>query len=147
MLPLPAEPVGSGSMISQQMFDEWVVPALKNLKDELGEYKYFFTHVCGASGSRVNSLRAIGVRAFSCDYLVDLDTALADAQGEMVIMGNINPVGALLSGTPEEVYAEAAGRIRTAAHRGLILAPGCDMGANTPLENIRMLAKACKEVK
>ena len=142
---LPAEPVGSGSMISQQMFDEWVAPALKNLKDELGEYKYFFTHVCGASGSRVSSLRAIGVRAFSCDYLVDLDTALADAQGEMVIMGNINPAGALLSGTPEEVYAEAAGRIQTAARRGLILAPGCDLGANTPLENIKMLAKACKE--
>ena len=28
----PAEPVGSGSMISPEMFDEWVVPALANLK-------------------------------------------------------------------------------------------------------------------
>ena len=64
----------------------------------------------------------------------------------MVIMGNINPAGALLTGTAEEVYAEACERIRTAKGRGQIIAPGCDMGAATPLENVRMLLKACKDV-
>ncbi len=143
---MPAEPVASGSLISQKMFDEWVIPALKNLKDELKDYKYFFTHVCGASGSRVKSLRDAGVAAFSGDYLVDLDQALTDADGRLTIMGNINPAGALLSGTAEEVYAEACERIKTAGGRAMILAPGCDMGANTPVENVLMLSKACRDL-
>ncbi len=143
---LPAEPVASGSMIGQEMFEEWALPGLKNLKAMLPEYKYFFTHVCGASGARVPSLRDAGVNAFSCDYMVDLDQALKDADGKLILMGNINPAGVLLTGTAEKTYAEACERIRTANGRGHILATGCDMGAETPLENVKMLVKACRDM-
>ena len=143
---MPAEPVASGSLISQRMFDQWVIPALTELKANLKDYPHFFTHVCGASGTRVKSLKEAGVEAFSGDYLVDLDTALNDAEGKLVMMGNINPAGVLLTGKPQDVYAEACERIKTAAGRGHILAPGCDMGAATPLENVKMLAKACKDL-
>ncbi|MBR6499771.1 MAG: hypothetical protein IKT23_08810, partial [Clostridia bacterium] len=143
---MPAEPVASGSLISQRMFDQWVIQALKELKANLKDYPHFFTHVCGASGTRVKSLKEAGVEAFSGDYLVDLDTALNDAEGKLVMMGNINPAGVLLTGKPQDVYAEACERIKTAAGRGHILAPGCDMGAATPLENVKMLAKACKDL-
>ena len=143
---LPAEPVASGSMISQGMFEELAAPALRNLKNMLPEYKYFFTHICGASGPRVKTLRDIGVNAFSGDYLVDLDTALKDADNRLVIMGNINPAGLLLTGTPEEIYKEACERIQTAGGRGFILATGCDMSANTPLENVLMLSKATRDM-
>ena len=140
---LPADPVASGNLISQGMYEEWALPALLNLKSALSEYKYFFAHICGASGARVTSLKEAGVNAFSCDYGVDLKKALDDAGGDMVIFGNVNPAGALLSSGAEEVYAEACGRIATAEGRPFILAPGCDMSAGTPLENIVMLRKAC----
>lgn len=143
---LPAEPVSSGNLISQAMFEDWALPALKNLKDKLSEYKYFFTHICGASGARASALNSIGVNAFSADYMVDLDKALNDCEGKMVMMGNINPAGVLLSGTAEETYAEACERIKTANGRGHILATGCDMGSDTPLENVKMLVKACKDL-
>lgn len=142
----PADPVASGNLISQGMYEEWALPALKKLKDMLPEYRYFFSHICGASGARVSSLRGIGVRAFSCDYAVDLDAALQAADGKMALFGNLNPAGALLSGSADAVYAEACERIRIAAGRPYILAPGCDMGADTPLENIEMMAKACRDV-
>ncbi len=142
----PAEPVASGSMISKNMLEEWVIPNLARLKEMLPEYKYFFTHVCGDSGSRVAYLRDIGVNAFSCDYMVDLDQALEDAEGRLVIMGNINPAGVLLTGTPEDVYKEACERIRTADGRGLILSSGCDLGAASPMENVLMLSKACEDM-
>ena len=143
---MPAEPVSSGNLISPAMFEEWAAPALRNLKDNLSDYKYFFTHVCGASGARVTPLKDIGVQAFSCDYAVDLEKALTDAEGKMLIMGNINPAGVLLTGTADQVYEEACGRIRTAAGRGQILATGCDMSAETPLENVLMMPKACKDL-
>ena len=141
----PADPVASGNLLSQSMYETWALPALKNLKGMLSEYRYFFAHICGASGARVSSLCDIGVQAFSCDYSVDLNEALTVADGKMTLFGNINPAGALLSGTAKEVYAEACERIRIAADRPYILAPGCDMGADTPSENIMTLLKACKD--
>ncbi len=142
---MPAEPVASGNLISQDMFEEWVLPRLKKLKENLPQYRYFFTHVCGASGQRVPSLRDAGADAFSCDWRVDQEQALSDADGRLVIMGNINPAGALLTGGANEVYREACARIDAAKGRGFILAPGCDMGADTPYENVKMLAKACRD--
>ena len=141
----PADPVASGNLISQAMYETWALPALRKLKDMLAEYKYFFSHICGSSGARVAALRDTGVHAFSCDYAVDLDGALTTADSKMVMFGNMNPAGVLLSGTSEEVYAEACGRIRIAAGRPYILAPGCDMGAATPLENIQAMARAAHE--
>ncbi len=42
-------------------------------------------------------------------------------------------------------HREAYERIEAAKGRGYILAPGCDMGADTPPENVKMLAKACMD--
>ena len=143
---LPADPVASGNLISQRTYEEWALPALEKLKKMIPEYRYFFAHVCGASGARIQSLRNIGASAFSCDYAVDLSNALHDAENKLVIMGNINPAGALLRGTPQEVYAEASKQIKTAKGHSFILAPGCDLGSSTPLENIKMLFKACQDL-
>ena len=141
----PADPVASGNLISQDMYETWALPALKKLKSMIPEYKYFFAHICGASGARVSALKEAGVRAFSCDYAVDLDTALKAADGKMVLFGNLNPAGALLAGSPDDVYAEARERTRTSAGRPYILAPGCDLGADTPYENLRALVRAVQE--
>lgn len=140
---LPAEPVGSGSMISVGNFEEFVVPALRNLKAALPEYKYFFTHVCGNSLTRVPGLIDAGTQVFSCDYMVDIEKGYEMADGKMFFMGNINPAGAILSGTPEEVYAEAKRAIEISGGQGLILATGCDLGANAPIENVKACVKAC----
>ncbi len=75
-----------------------------NARDRLREY---FTHVCGASVIRVPGLIEAGAAAFSGDYLVDLDEALTNAAGRLVMMGNLNPVGTIATGTPEEVCNEA----------------------------------------
>lgn len=117
-----------------------------SLKEKLPFYKYFYAHVCGASGNRVAALRECGVNVFSVDYLVDFDKAVEAAGEKMVMMGNINPAGTLLTGTPSEVYKEACERIKIANGHSHILAPGCDLGADTPLENVKMLSKACKDM-
>ncbi len=143
---LPAEPISSGSMISTEMFEEFAVPAIRNLKAALPEYKYFFTHVCGASVSRVPGLIEAGSQMFSCDYLVPLEEAFENANGKLMFMGNVNPAGKILSGTPEEVYEEAVNAIKIANGRGLILSPGCDLASSAPIENVKMLVKASKDL-
>ena len=140
-----AEPCSSGTMISPKMFKSLVIPKLLEVKEKTN-FKYYFCHVCGGSLKRVIPLMEAGFDAFSCDYAVDLDQALIDADGKMVIYGNINPAGALLFEGPEEVYAEAVERIKTAAGRGYIMAPGCDMVCDAPYENVMQMPKACKDL-
>ena len=140
-----AEPCSSGTMISPKMFKSLVIPKLQEVKERTN-FKYYICHVCGGSGKRVTPLMEAGFDAFSCDYAVDLDQALIDADGKMVIYGNINPAGALLFDTPEDVYKEAEERIKIAAGRGYIMAPGCDMVCDAPFENVIQMPTACKEL-
>ena len=140
-----AEPCASGNMLSPKMMKKFVVPGYERLMSEL-DYKYYIAHICGGSLKRVPTVRDAGLNAFSCDYAVDLDTALTDGEGKLVIFGNMDPAGTVLMGTPEEVYEEACGRIKTAAGRGFILAPGCDLGSAAPIENVKMMRKACEDM-
>lgn len=140
-----AEPCSSGTMISPKMFKSLVIPKLTEVKERT-DFKYYICHVCGGSGKRVTPLMEAGFNAFSCDYAVDLDQALIDADGKMVIYGNINPAGSMLFDEPEDVYKEAEERIKTAAGRGYIMAPGCDMVCDAPFDNVMAMPKACKEL-
>jgi len=141
-----AEPVASGTMISPQMYEEWALPALVKVKENLPEYKYFFAHICGASQARVVPLRDAGFHAFSCDYLVDEAQFFADADKKIVMFGNLEPAGKLLMGTADEVYEEACEHIRIANGTGYIIAPGCDLGAASPFENVAAMGRACKDL-
>lgn len=43
----------------------WVIPSLKKLKEKLPFYKYFYAHVCGASGNRVAAFHFLAASAKS----------------------------------------------------------------------------------
>lgn len=140
-----AEPCSSGTMISPKMFKSIVLPRLLEVK-EATDYTYYMVHICGGSGKRVAPLAEAGFNAFSCDYAVDLAQALEDADGKMVIFGNINPAGALLFEGPDEVYNEVKANIDIAKGKGYIVAPGCDLGCDSEFENVLALSRAAKEV-
>ena len=139
-----AEPCSAGNMISGKMCKDWVIPQLKAVM-EATDFKYYICHMCGASGVRTSILAETGFNAFSCDYAVDLDKALVDSDGRMVIYGNMDPANALLFNEADEVYEEACERIKTAAGRGYIMAPGCDLVCDTAVENVLAMSRACKD--
>lgn len=105
-----AEPCASGNMLNPKMMNKYAVPGYERLMKEL-DYDYYIAHICGGSLNRVTTVRDAGLNAFSCDYAADLDQALIDADGKMVIFGNMDPAGNVLMGEPQEVYDEACGRI------------------------------------
>lgn len=141
-----AEPVAAGDMISPKDFDKWVRPGIEKVKANLTEYRYVIQHICGASANRCTTLVDMGIDCFSGDYLNDLDQVLTDADSKMVFMGNMNPAGNLLIGSADETYAEACELIKIAAGRPYILAPGCDLGAATPYDNVMAMSRACKDM-
>lgn len=142
------EPVGSGAMISMDMFEEFAAEPIKTVHDRLREtYDYIFMHMCGNSGSRVPAIRDIGFDAFSVDYMVDLEQAGIDSEGKIVMIGNINPSATVKDGSVEAVEAEARAAVAAikAGNGKLMLCPGCDTPIGSPMENVQMMAKVASE--
>ena len=142
------EPVASGAMISQSMFEEFAMGPIREAYTRLRRsYRYIFMHMCGNSGPRVSTIKEIGFDAFSVDSMVDLEKAGRDSEGEMVLLGNIGPASPLRNGTPQEVETaarEAAAKAKAGGGR-LILCPGCDVPVGTPTENLLALHKVAGE--
>ena len=141
------EPVSSGAMISQGMFEESAMDAIQSGYDRLKDkYKYIFMHMCGNSGARVASIKDMGFQAFSVDAPVDMEKAAIDCDGKMVMIGNIGPASPLMSGTEDTIKAAAQEAIDKSKKAGgrLILCPGCDVPVGTKIENLRAALDVAK---
>ena len=141
------EPVSSGAMISQNMFEEYAMDCIQDgfnrLKDK---YQYMFMHMCGNSGARVSSIKDMGFQAFSVDAPVDLEQAAKDCDGKMVMIGNIGPASPLMSGSVDEITAAAQKAIDSIAKGNgrLILCPGCDVPVGTSFDHLAAALNVAK---
>ncbi|MCL2295747.1 MAG: uroporphyrinogen decarboxylase family protein, partial [Methanomassiliicoccaceae archaeon] len=80
---------------------------------------------------------------FSFDHAVDVAKAKRMAGKKMAIMGNIDPVSLIMSGTPDDIATECYRIIDTAGRDGgLILAPGCETPQSSPDENVRAMGQS-----
>ena len=138
-----AEPVSSGDLISEDYFETYSLPYLKQLNDRLSEKcPYMLLHICGKTMERISALKDSGIAIFSVDSL-DLEEALKRAEGKITIMGTLSPVRVLEQENPEEIYQKAQNLVQTAGFSGgFILAPGCDLTPDTPYEHIEAMVRA-----
>ncbi len=140
-----ADPTSSEDMISPHMFKEYSYPHLENvIRDVKKEHDVpAFLHICGNTLDTMNMLPEIGVDCFSFDHAVDIVKAKANAGNRMALMGNIDPVGMIMFGTPDKITKECF-RLIDAAGRdsGLILAPGCETPQSSPDENVEAMGRA-----
>lgn len=142
------DPVSSGDMISMRMFKKNVVPALEQYKEKKVHKEVpVLVHICGKSGERVEFIRDFGAQFFSVDYMVDMDEMLEKCDHKMVMVGNINPAGTMLRGTPEDIYEETTKLLEKgkANGGGIIPCTGCELPAGSPLENVQAMKKAAED--
>jgi len=97
-------------------------------------------HTCGNTMHLVSKMVEAGVDAVSLDSPdagVDLPTVAQTLPADVMLIGNINPTGALLRGRPADVEAEVTQLLqRMAPFPNFVLSTGCDLPQETPLENI-----------
>ena len=74
-----------------------------------------------------------------CDHMVSLEKAARILPENCSISGNIDPV-AVLRGNRESIFAEVR-RLVGIPNRNIIAA-GCEIPRDTPLENVRYMAEA-----
>ncbi len=134
-----ADPTSSQDLISPDMFDDYSFgPIKKVIMDTKEQYDVpAFLHICGNTTDILKRLPDTGCDCFSFDHAVDIAKAKKIAGRDIALMGNIDPVGMILQGSPENITRECYRMIDAAGRDGgYIIAPGCETPQASPDENV-----------
>ncbi len=103
-------------------------------------------HVCGNARPILGDLAATGADAIELDFKTDSQSVHDALQGRATLIGNIDPTGVMLQGTPELVESECRElkAIFSDTPR-LILNAGCALPSSTPPENLRAMIRVSHE--
>ena len=137
-----AEPTATGDMISADMFEEFVLPYVK--QEHAMMHKCGLTtmlHICGNTTANLPSMIKCGSNAISVEQTVDPYEIVKVADNRVCMFGNIGPIMPLWQGTPEDVKA-AVDKSIDAGFR--MIAPGCSFVPMTPGTNIKAMTDAVK---
>jgi len=101
-------------------------------------------HVCGDITHLLPDLADLGIDMIDLDWPVDIAGARRLLGPDVVITGNIDPV-LVLSRDAETVHSMARDLVRTHAGTRYVLAGGCEIGVDTPPENLLAMLQAARE--
>ncbi len=131
----------SAAMLGPDEFSKFSANHVSNIVDycNANETDTIY-HICGNTTHIVEIMKNTGVDALSLDSKeagVNLKEIAEITNDEVVLIGNLNPTGKILSGTPDEVRVETSELlIEMNNYENFILSTGCDLPQEVPLENI-----------
>jgi MtaA/CmuA family methyltransferase len=132
----------TASVIGPVFFKKFLLP---NIKKIVRQSKIpAALHVCGNSIPIIDLMVETGVAGISIDQKVSISNAKKIAGLKASVIGNLDPVKVLLTKKPLEVERECKRILEEGVD---ILAPGCGLSPQTPLDNIRAMVKAGKKYK
>lgn len=126
---------GSPGFIGPLKFEQFVLPALKNLHEKLPPPRVL--SVCGNTNTSMHLLAQTGADAISVDQTNDLKTSRALLKDKL-LFGNVDPVQTLWQGKADQV-AEAVKRAKEAGVDAVW--PGCDLVVQTPAAHVEALKR------
>jgi uroporphyrinogen decarboxylase len=137
-VPVCVEPVGTGSMVSDKHFREFIMPYLKEIIERIQSHGLpGVLHICGRTRRIIQSMVETGAQVLSVDD-IDMAEAKRLVGDKVCLMGNVSPADGMLKGNPEIIEAMVRDCVAKAADnpRGFILATGCEVPLLSPPENI-----------
>ena len=130
---------GSPGALGPRIFESVVLPHLQNLTSAL-EGPVVLS-ACGRTNGAMKLLAASGADALSVDQTNDLAKSRQEVP-DVLLFGNLDPVGLISVGTPDEITEAVESVVRSGADA---IWPGCDLYPQVPLENLRALVEASKK--
>jgi len=133
------DPIASGTVLKKQNYQDFVFPYTQRIVNELHQAGASVGyHICGNTTSIVEPMVDTGVDLLSLDNLVDMETAKQKVGGRICLVGNVDPMGVMTEGSPEDVDLAVKECFRKAFDSpcGFILATGCDIPYDGSLENL-----------
>jgi len=147
-----ADPVASGTIIQKKRFQEFVVPYARRFVEGCEAIKPgpICCHICGNTSKLLEDMVDCGYKMISLDNVVDLALAKDTVGHSVHLIGNVDPIGIVYLGTPEQVKAGVRECFQKAwdSPCGFTTSTGCDSAYGTPLENsLAFMAEARKCAK
>lgn len=124
-------------IIAPDMFQASVFPLYKKFCREVKGLRIL--HMCGDATAVLDPLADAGFEGISIEEKVEVSFAKKIVGNRIRLIGNVSPSNTLLTKGPEEIIIEATACLEDGID---ILAPGCGLAPQTPLENIKSLIKA-----
>jgi len=139
---LLAEP--SASQISPQDYKTFSLSYTREFTASLG--KPCILHICGNTEHILGMMCESGAAAISVEQ-VDMTKAIHTVPRQMVLVGNISPTSLAMESS-EEIRIKTMALLEIVKGRKeFVVAPGCDLSSNTPLENIISFVETVKNYR
>jgi [methyl-Co(III) methanol-specific corrinoid protein]:coenzyme M methyltransferase len=122
---------GTSQGIGPRYYPRFSFPYTKALVESLS--KPTILHICGHATAILQMMADTGASALSIDKPVDIPHALEVTGGKVALVGKISPQ-TLSTGSREEIVAETEESLRLGIN---VIAPGCGILPQTPLENLK----------
>ena len=120
---------------------------VKQIVDTLQDDNFsMFLHNCGNTGQCTQAMLYAGAHGYHFGNAMNMEEALKACPPDVLVMGNLDPVGVFKMSTPEQVKQAAKDLLeKTAGYKNFVLSSGCDVPPHTSLENIKAFYDALFE--
>ncbi len=138
-----AEPLAG--LLSPSLMNEFAAPYMKQIVDAVQTDDFIVIyHNCGnAIASLADGIVSCGAAAYHFGNAVEMKTMLEKMPSDVLVMGNIDPVGEFRNGTPETMTkAVRALMEQCAEHPNFVPSSGCDIPPMAKWDNIDAFFRA-----
>lgn len=136
----------TATFLSPQAFAEFCGAYVREAVAAPGVADSVVLHICGDTSHILREMCATGACALSLDSPVDLRAAASMIDPEVVLIGNIDPVGVMVHESPPEVARAARELLDSmACCDNFVFSTGCDLPYETPHENIDALMNEARQ--
>lgn len=120
---------------------------IKKIVEEIQDDTFtVILHNCGNTGQCTDAMLQTGANAYHFGNAINMVDALEQCPPDVLVMGNIDPVGILKIMSAGQVKSEVLALLdRTKEYPNFILSTGCDVPPHVPLENIQAYYDALQE--
>lgn len=120
---------------------------VKKIVDKLQDDHFtVILHNCGNTGQCTQAMIESGAAALHFGNAIDMVQALSECPKELIVMGNIDPVGIIKQASPEKVKEVTLQLLHdTESYHNFVLSTGCDVPPHVSLDNINAFFEALEE--
>ncbi len=141
-----AEP--AAGLLSPDFCGEFSSPYIRKIVDAVQDEEFIVIyHNCGDAVSRmVPQILETGAAAYHFGNAVSMEDMLRQMPGDVLTMGNVDPVSAIRTGTPEKVRQDTLSIMDACCkYPNFLISSGCDIPPAAPWENIDAFFAAVEE--
>ena len=132
-----AEP--AAGLLSPDFCGEFSSPYVKRIVDAVQDEEFIVIyHNCGDAVNRmVPQILETGAAAYHFGNAVSMEEMLQQMPGDVLTMGNVDPVSAIRNGTPEKVRQDTLAIMEACCkYPNFLISSGCDIPPAAPWANI-----------